>query len=441
MTVENGQLRTVLPVAPPPGSDAAQGIDNVNREQSVPPYRVRQAENVDFDRDGRVKRRAGYSRVIAGSAHSLWSAPDFPYMLAVIDSALVAIDSDYNTTPLVTGVGHVVPVSYEVVDRTVYWSNRQRSGRITAALEALPLGIEAPGTPNVSAHSVGGLHEGSYIVATTYIASNGEESGACQPAVVDVAEGQGIMVGSMSQSADPTVTSVGVYVTDCNGETLFLKRSVVNGSSQVVIGAAGHTTRTLDTLWLKPLPPGHIVAYYNGRLWVASGRMLYWSDALRYGYYDPTRNYIRFDDDVSLLAPSSEGSSGGLFIAAGKRTYYMEGDDPKKMRRTIVYPHGAVVGSQVFARGTIFGGEQASRMPVWVASNGVFCAGSASGSVTPLTEASYTAPSSSRGASILREYMGQRHIMVNLKGRGVDGFRARDSVVATVVRNGVVVDQ
>lgn len=428
------------------------GIDNVHAEFDVPAAasrdgttiaRLREAVNVDVDDNGKVSRRPGYALAIASdNAHSLWSDPEYHSAFAVLDGALTAIDEYLGQTVLRTGMSHIHPVSYCVVNGVVFWSNRQVSGRVTEDLEAKPFALPSPaGQPNVAANTEGGLSAGDYQVAITYKAMSGEESGTSLAVLVTIEEGQGVRITNVPQPPSGSgIVAIRVYMSTCNGDVLYHQRDLAVGMTSATLAVA-HTGKALETQWLQPMPPGQIVRYFNGRVYVAQGRVLWWSEALRYGYYNPSYNYVTFPADITLVAPVGDADAGGIYVAAGTRTYFMQGADPKAMRRVIAYPHNAVPGTHVEVPASLFGGNDGARRPFWLAANGVFCIGTPSGQVEPQTETYYVAPHAERGAAILRERNGKRQIIVGLGGQQTNVFRATDSVVATVYRNGVAIGE
>ena len=64
---------------------------------------MKQADDIDIDKSGGIRKRKGYSLKISGSFHSLWSEGNDCF--AVKNGSLVRIRSDYSTTDLVTGIG------------------------------------------------------------------------------------------------------------------------------------------------------------------------------------------------------------------------------------------------------------------------------------------------------------------------------------------------
>ena len=65
-------------------------------------------------------------------------------------------------------------------------------------------------------------------------------------------------------------------------------------------------------LLLSPLPGGHQIEYWSGRLVVARGNSLLFSEPLRYGAHDPLRGFIQFEQRIYWFAPMDTGIYVGL---------------------------------------------------------------------------------------------------------------------------------
>lgn len=425
------------------------GINNVDKEHAVlgvptrdggvPAARI--AENIDFDNEGKVARRRGYAMAIAGeNVHSLWSHPELDYGLFVRAGSLIAFDEGLNETVITTGLSNIHPLSYDTVNGTVLWSSRIAHGRITAAKAAAPFALRSPaGQPTVSASTNGGLRAGQYQVAITYAAASGEESGTSLAVLVDVAEGQGVQLAAIPQPLDASVVRVRVYMTPPDGDVLYHQRDIPVGMLAVTLGHAPHG-KPLETQWLQPMPTGQILRIKHGRCEVAAGNVLWWSEALRYGYRNVARNYIRFPDEITLLAPIGDGEAAGRYVAAGSRTYWISGATPSSAAQAIANPYGAVAGTHIEVPATALGLEASGRVAFWLASNGVPVIGMPGGQVMPLTDRRWVAPIAERGSAFLREQNGARHIVMGLGGQQRNGLRTTDRAVATVYRGGIALD-
>lgn len=417
------------------------GIDNLNQEQDLARDQngitsaLRDAENSDLDRHGKPQRRDGYElQVPASDAHSLWADPEFPFGLFADDGTLRALREDATAFDLVADIGSA-PVSYATVAGQVYWSSTQRNGRVTADAVPLPWGVPTPaGAPALSPAANGALHAGRYQVTVTFLSALGEESGAPQAALVDVPEGGGIQLDNVPQPADASMR-VRVYLTPANGEVFYFGRDMPYGMTSAVIGQH-RAGKPLETQFMEPLPRGHIVRLLNGRLYVAVGGSLIFSEPMRYGLCNLVRNRIGFQTRLSMIEPvDSGGDAPGLFVASGQRTYWLGGADPFAFKRKIARPHGVVPGTSLQVPAKVFGLEGDGMVAYWLADNGVGCLGLPGGNVIPLRENQAIAPAAETGASLYRDLNGLRQVITTLQGSIERGMAIGDSVGCEVVRH------
>ncbi len=423
------------------------GLNNVDREFAsvlggepggarVAPLRA--AENVDIDNALKMRTRRGWARLLAAdNARGLWSVEGLGWGLVAFGEELHQVQADGTTAVVATGLDPNATPCYAEINGVAYWSDGRTIGRVFADGSTARVGCEQPaGQPLVSPASAGGLAAGIYQIAITYQDSTGQESGAGLAVELSVQAGQGIELQAIPQPADPT-TRVNVYATSANGSEFHLRAQLPAGATVFVLGH-GPEGRKLETQFLAPMPAGQMMAAANGRLFVMRGNVLWHSEPLRYGLTRPAANWVTYAGAPSLLLAVGAADAGsGLFVAAGSRTYWQSGADPRNWQRVIAYPHGAIAGTGMVAPGSYFGLETTQPVAYWLASNGVFCIGSPGGNVSPFSERTFVADPADQGASLLREVDGIRQAITVTRGGRRSGFALRDSASAEVVRNGI----
>lgn len=426
-----------------------EGLDNVSRENELPmgksgaggkvSGRLREAENLDLDDEGKPSRRAGYSQVEAlPDLHSLWADKRFPLMLAVYNGALVAFDIGENRSSLTTLLSRTSPMSYSYDAGYVYFTNRFDSGRIDVDGNVTPWAVEPPrGQPTLSANASGALAEGTYQVAVTFLDADGRESGSTLAAEIDLETGQGILLSNIPQPAAAGVELVRVYCTETNGEELYFVMDVPVGMTSAVVGAFTPTVG-LATQFIEPLPPGDIVRIYRGYMYVIRDNVLYWSAPMQYGQGVLFNSYLKFNDRGTLLEGLHVDGAEGMFAAFGNRTYFLAGTNPKDWQRAIAHPYGAAAGSSTLADAKVLGTEADGDLPYWLDSNGQFVIGQPGGRVQALHADRYAAPQNvERAATVLREAAGMRHLITTFQGGVANPLAVTDRAEAEVWRNGV----
>ena len=141
-------MAQIDPSAPQPGDPVIfnkfDGIKNTVQPERLGPRDLVRARDVVLDDSGQISRRRGFTQVVSGDAHSLFSGTGIT--LVVLNGSLCALHPDYSTAVLVTGVGSdpskgLAPLSYAQVGPTVYYSGPTDSGRIDVpSLTASPWG-------------------------------------------------------------------------------------------------------------------------------------------------------------------------------------------------------------------------------------------------------------------------------------------------------------
>lgn len=428
-----------------------QGLDNLSAETELPMGQkgpngrtlgsLRVAENVDLDEEGKVFRRRGYTLAYAtDSLHSLWSHPDYPYMLAVDqDGNLVSFDEHLNrliVTPLTAVPTTRMSFAYDA--GYVYYCNGFDSGRIDLEGVPSPWALQPPrGQPLLEANAAGGLAAGRYQVAITFRDDDGRESGATLAAEIELATGQGIRLLSIPQPEDPQAAWIRIYVTETDGTVPRFAQDVLVGTETFVIGV-GLRGAALATQFHEPLPAGQIVRLYRGRMYVWRHNVLYWSEAMHYGQGVLHQNYLHFNDDGTLLEGLHSGDQAGMFVAAGKRTYFLSGSEPKQWVKSIAHPQGAVVGTSTQVEAAVLGLDINGHAPAWYDTGGDVVAGLPSGRVQKLHADRFSGPVNvEEGAMLLREHGGLRQLVTTLRGGTTSPLAVSDRAEAEVWKDGV----
>ncbi|HEY1034562.1 MAG TPA: hypothetical protein VGE09_06235 [Pseudoxanthomonas sp.] len=420
------------------------GINNVVDEGRLPvteegaAYALRDAQNVDLDKAGWPSRRRGQERVFQGTlTHSLWSDDELSFGLLVDDGQLHAIAPDGSVEPLGRVVGSL-PLSYTLVNDRVYFSSRAACGIVTQGLEVFDWAPEQPaGVPQVDAVSGYGLTRGQYQILVTFTDVLGRESGCGRAVAIELADDSGIQLSSIPKPADPTTSPlVNIYCSDPNDQVMRLATTIPAGTASGMITSAAQG-RALTTQFLVPLPAGQIVRNVNGRQYVAVGREVLYSEPLRYGLYNPVRNRIRFNAEVDVMEPAG---NEGLFVASGKRTYWLGGRDPADFSQRIARMAGAVPGSGIRVPGNVLGLETTEDMPVWLARSGHFCVGMPSGAIAVLKDGEAVVPSADRAAVLFRQQDGLQQIIAALRGPRSQGLAVGDKLIAHVIYDGAAIE-
>lgn len=367
------------------------------------------ADNVDINQKGYLKRRRGQTAMVAGRAHSIWSTAPFAEAFAVIAGNLERLrDGGASLTRSVVRANMpALPVSYSRgADGAVYWSNGATLRRIVSG-EDRPAVTDAPTLVPALTVGAGGLRAGRYLLAFTRTGIDGE-SPATPIVQIDVPEN-----GAISWAAAEAVSA---FMSAPNGEILTHQADGATGT----LAVQTDTGRACDTLDKAAMPPGTIVRHYKGRMLVASGQLLFYSNPFHYGVYDPMAGYLAFPEPISVV----EVVEGGIFIAADQ-TYatadLLEGPLVDRL------PYGAIPGTG----GTLPRTQQV----FWQSVHGLVI-GNADLSLSNVQEDVLDVPNAAAGATLYRERDGMRQIVATRSNDQPSVAMANSFMDAQIKRKG-----
>lgn len=353
------------------------------------------AVNVDLDNSGLPSRRAGTSLKRAGAAHSLWAQGDMCIFAA--GTSLMRLYPDYSSEVLNTGLTADSPVSYVEVNGRIYWSNGHESG-VIAAGASRSWGMEVPAQPGLSA--VGGqLSPGQYQCVVTHVRNDSQESGAGLPAVLALSADGGIRV-TWALPNDPTIELARVYLSTPDGTVLYLADECPIDDLYTEIASCAFAV-PLNTQWQDKPPSGHLLAYANGRIYIAEGPFIFATTALGYEYVD-LRDFLAIDGTrVRVLI----GVEGGLFAATDNAAVFLRGKDFASIEMTYVSSKGGVEGSALHVDGLVATGIKelaGKRCAIFTTGEGVLL-GLPDGTVMNLTQERYKFDATELGAAGFHE--------------------------------------
>ena len=302
-------------------------------------YWLREAENVDIDNAGRIRRRQAASLVQSAiDPHSLYTTTDGS-RYAVIGGTMYAITLPSYTQTLFKVLSNNNKVSYVEYSGSLYYSNGTDSGRIEAG-SWFPWAMPTPVAPSV-ATVAGTLYKGSYQVAVAHYNNvTGEEGGVSPSSSHELTAVGGLRI--TLPSAISGSTHVNVYVSSVNGAIPMLVASVATGTAtyDVTNEAVIAQGREAFQRYEEPIPSG-VPFVHNGRLCTYSGKNIFLGIAARPGYYVPTDPVLSFPSDVT----NAISGQNGVYVTADK-TYWFEGADILEAQRVVdVLPYGGVAGT------------------------------------------------------------------------------------------------
>lgn len=408
-----------------------KGLDNRNREYALPEGTARVLKNVDVTRDGGLIARKGLRVVSASNCHSLF-APSTRFLLLVKDGTLTRMDTGEKFTALTAVSG---PVQYALLNDETYWTDGTTTGRITATGESTFWGLSTPPAPVCSAVSGGACQAGAYQVAMTAVHTiSGLESGAGECVEIVVTEGQGIQVTVPSSSG----VQFAVYRTPPNGEQVELRRAALLAPGSTATLGTTLLGQPLDSLLAtKPLP-GQCLVAHKGRLWCASGSVVWFTSEKSPHWLFPDHGYFYFEAPVTMLAAAEDG----LYVGTANSVYFLQGSDPAKMTQRPVAAEGAARYSPTTLPYDLFLGPGSfpTRQCAWWTVNGQLAIGKPGGIVLYPTQDRFSAGAVTTGVLAYRDYAGLRQLVAALDTQ-TNPTQATDTAILEVFAHGIVLGQ
>lgn len=398
-----------------------KGVDNRRDDHDIPDDTLRDGVNVDVLTSGKLKLRPGIVQVAADAgAHSGFS--DGTRAVWATANALKVADANFTPTTVLSSALLSKPLSYVALHGEIYFSNEDINGKINATGEYEPWGIVGPVVaPTCTPVSVGTRR---YQVTCTFVTASGEESGAPLGTEVLCGDVPNIVVTGIPQSSDTRVVATRLYVTNIDGGVFTAIKDVPAGVTVWTITGFFASGATLKTQFMEPPPPGQLLTYYNGSIYIAAGSTVWRTQPLRYGLCRPDEDFFMYPSRVSLLRAVEDG----LYVAAGK-TWFLTPEDDAANRKTTsqiaVLPYGAIEGAVC--------GVPDSTDALWLSERGLV-RGTNQGKVANITEAQVALGSYERGCLGINERGGHKAAIAVLQGGIEAPLVSEDYLDAEAVR-------
>ena len=404
-----------------------QGMNTLLDKQELPSDTLRNAVNIDITNQGMLKRRRGSLRLLAANIArgSLWSNDQ--RTLFVESGSLKELYKSpsgvYSSILVVPDIGHG-PVAYVEAGAQIYWTNGVFTGRIDAEGRDWPWGVTPPPRqPTLAIGGGGQLEPGTYQLAITFVAEDGEESGTglAAQAVVPSAGGR-IDLSNFPQPAESR-SKIRVYCSYVNGEGLYWVGDMPSGSTQYAITRTSNfATVLLQTQFGIAPPAGTVLEAHNGRIYIGRDNVVWLTEPLRYGLVKPMMGFVQFPAPVTVIKSVDDG----VFICSD-RTYWLTDVDTDQMRLKDVLPYGAVFGT----------GMDIPKYDAvaWFGETGLVIGG-LKGEVYNTLEDRVAVSRYGNGAMFWREDRGVRSIVATLRDGTITPYMTSDYVALETARGG-----
>lgn len=386
---------------------------------------LREAQNFDLSNEKSLISRDGYELWVSlAGAHSIKRLG--AKLVCGADSGLCLVDLAQKTSSVLnTAVEPGTPISWAQAGPGMYWTNGSQCGRIIGGANQV-WGVDRPGAPTVSASAVGGMKAGKYQVTLTSLFGL-EESGAGKGQEVAVAENGGITLTNIPSVGD----YIRIYVTKQNGDVFFWHSDIPAGTLTYLIGDKV-LKKPLATQFATRPPIGHIIAYNDGRIYIAKGNVLYYTMPQRYGLYRPSVDFLPpFNSTIKMIQPVD----GGLYVDDGS-LYFVRIDkiDGPQLQEPLPVEHSVKEGTNVSVPPYWFDLEGQELIGYWWTEQGFPVLGLPDGKVQAIGKDKIAIPKYTRGATLLRQKEGWNQLISAFnRSAPASNFACTDTLTATLI--------
>lgn len=396
-----------------------KGLHNARGLDGVPFGGFAESENTDIDRDGKPQRRRGRTKVYSGAVLDTWGDGEL-LLFVTATGELRRLHVDASTEVLRSGLPAIGRLCAVRNAHDTYWSFGTAQGVISDGADR-SFGLDQLTPAGVVVNSGSSqLAAGVYRYAWCIVTADGEEGPIGLRGVFELTERGGVDLVPPIPS-DVRATRVRAYVTEPNGTQLY-RLATVDAPTDAGEQAARHVTVVSVLQAVRPsrenrhaLPAFTAAGLYNGRLLVAYGDLLIYSDRFDYEYFAPDEMFIPFFSAVRIIAPVDDG----VFVGTDTDHFFLDGADiaSATLRRKASY--GAIAHTVDYLEKSEHGFE-AEQVAVWMGKRGpVF--GLPGGQMQDTGDGIVAVPSNIvHGAGGVRKHAGDMHYVSVVRYRGTE---------------------
>jgi hypothetical protein len=173
-----------------------------------------------------------------------------------------------------------------------------------------------------------------------------------------------------------------------------------------------------DQTFKQRMVGGHILEYYNNRLYAALDSIIYHSDATILTRMDKRKNAIAaFSGRVKMMKAVVDG----IYVSADGKTQFMAGDDPGEFVINPATDTEAIEGTAITVEGDDVGKGEVGRTVYWLSEDGVY-KGYPGGAAVLMQGGRFAIEDLVQGAAILTNANGyQQYLAISELKAGMGG--------------------
>jgi len=357
------------------------GINNVLPQERMGESDLVTATNVDIGLSGELRRRGGFTLLSSQCHKSLHQSEG--YMLAVVDGGdLVAIYPDGSRVVVYPSLGPDRVHYCNLPGGRTAFSNGLICG-MTSGGPATQWGVPTPEGTGYALPIAGKLAPGLYQYRISYTRmSDGLEGAPLAAEPLQLDEG-GIFIDALPVRDGHTIN---VYLSGHGGEGAYLAGSTSTPMFSY-IGENSALVQPCRTVGTHPAPAGKAMAFWNSRVLVADGPVLWASMPGAWHLFELRRDFKQFTAPITLVQPVDDG----VYVGTEQELAFLGGPDFDKLAFRQVVPGRVVPGSGAAAPGDkiTLGQNVGSGSAMLCIVDGGIVAGFNGGQVARLTQGRY----------------------------------------------------
>jgi len=372
------------------------GINNVGEDAALQGERlfVRDALNVNVTPAGKAEIRPGARLVTAQRYRNLWQSPLHGDTFATLGTDWVKVDPSTWLHRVLAAVGDG-DAAYEVLNNQVVVAAPAGIFTFDGSV-AQRLTLDTPAPPFVMAES-GSLPAGTYGVAVAWL-RGAQESAQSEIAFTEVGDAGALSV-TLPMCLDASVTGARLYLTRQNGGELLLAGDYALASPGIRLPLLPDLGRPAQFRHLSPMPTGKYLKYWRGRLLVANGNVLRWSEALAYHLHDERHGFVQMPQRITFIQPVD----GGIWVGQVDHVAFLAGAEPGALSLSRKASRAPIPGSAILVPAEVVGSNASpggSPVAVWLAENG-YVMGTGGGDLAEVHAGVMAGITGQRGTSVV----------------------------------------
>jgi len=142
-------------------------------------------------------------------------------------------------------------------------------------------------------------------------------------------------------------------------------------------------------------PNGTNIAYFNGRMYIVSETVCWYSEPFSLNHFNLSSNYLPFESRIRMWLPVKTG----IYVSTEEETIFLSGTNPKEFEFTQVANYPAIEGTDTVINGSslLTDNKFVGKIGIWTSTKGI-CIGLPDGTMINLTESKLNFPTPDCGS-------------------------------------------